>query len=1275
MDRINFLSCNVQGFRDHKKHYKFISKFVYPKDRPHPDIIFLQETHSNKKDEKIWIKEFRYNLFFKHSKQQEASLLVAIARHVKYEIHSMVREQDFFLLHCSINGEDYVLVNVHFRPWITPYQKLLQSLWVVIRKFNCLRILIGGDFNSVAQPIDANFIDSETKTKMKFDKEFLHETSLADAWRVQHPDKIRFTHYSKKTGRRLDKFLVSTLLLNYTDCTDIGVAYQTDHAPIYLTLILNRNHRGKGFFRFPDFLTEDEHYSPILIETVEEVVKQVYSDKSDEHKPSRALLWDTVVSSIRGCTIEYLAKTKKRMPESIEIGKQLAGLVTQRDMLLYTDENLDLVEKEIQEKEEELEKVLEKERQFNIIRNRNRLSAFEDTCSKYFFRKVKGVAGALRFMFNKHQELVSTDEEILEICHTFYDNLYSMRNKPSWRMSNFDNPPDKLKLTTEEISLMSQPISKDDLHEALMTMHLNKSPGPDGLMVAFYRKYWNIVGDLLYDAITEGYEMGRFTYSHRLGIIKLLTKPHRDPRQPQNLRPITLLNVGYKLVTKVLALRIRSFLPRLIHTDQNGFVVNRYLGSNVLDVYSLIQIAENSGEDNYALLSLDIYKAFDSINWDFLRTLLHNYGFPDEFLKWIDVMQNNAYVTILNNGHTSELIKLEKGLPQGDNASPFFFILAIETLAHYIREDPNIPGIPFLQETKKVSLVADDSLFTIKGSSQVLDHLTTILNHFSDMSGLSINFDKSTLIALGHSKPQWLFNDGIPFKKIHISEGFKYLGLEIYPTTQQLQTNYRIYEDLIQDVLKSRPIQNTGVSGRILQVKQLVASKFVYLFTLLPPPLVRITNILQKLYVNYVWEYSRHRLNQTILEQPKSMGGLNMVNVQVQNKALRFSWINRLLYDTDDMQFWKIYMWNAFTLPTQDFLRLNIPSRCAKLFYKFPLPPFWKALIEDWFKAHYVDSLCTDNCKVMLGMNSLIAFNAAFVTHVSTADQLRLYQFLMENNVYTVYEFLSNFEDITNIATICCPSLSNVINNMYNLFPTAWKSVTNFPTLHTPTKDHSVQICLQGQGTSKYFRSYLTPPVFNTKVMEKWSTDVGQNIDQEDWEIICHSIKILPSPKLQDFHVQFLNRSYWLNKDVAKFQPMVNRTCTFCTLEDETYIHLFWHCQVTRSLWLALQEFSNDWITSEEPLTIDRSVLSNHSCRLLSVICTILKRYIFVSRCIKQTPCMSQFLEFLLKCRTAHYYRAKARNGLDQYNDFWGPLSSDLVFTEEIRRYKILEDN
>ena len=205
------------------------------------------------------------------------------------------------------------------------------------------------------------------------------------------------------------------------------------------------------------------------------------------------------------------------------------------------------------------------------------------------------------------------DAEILQLCSTFYADLFAQDNSPSCKLSNYTTPPMQRTLTQEQCEALAAPITKDDVEYSLCHMKKGKSPGCDGLTVAFYLHFWPVIGDLVFDSISYAQEVRSFTTFQRLAVLKLLPKPSKDPRLVTNLHPITLLNLDYKLFTKTLADRVKEVLPSLLHTDQTGFVKGRLMGNNVLDIYALIAMADELDNDDIVFLSLDIHKAFDSV--------------------------------------------------------------------------------------------------------------------------------------------------------------------------------------------------------------------------------------------------------------------------------------------------------------------------------------------------------------------------------------------------------------------------------------------------------------------------------------------------------------------------------------------------------------------------------------------------------------------------------------------------------------------------------------
>ena len=157
-------------------------------------------------------------------------------------------------------------------------------------------------------------------------------------------------------------------------------------------------------------------------------------------------------------------------------------------------------------------------------------------------------------------------------------------------------------------------------------MESDKTPGTDGLPAEFYKVFWKDISTILIKSLNYAYEKDQLSITQRRGIIKLIPKKDAEPYFIKNWRPLTLLNCDYKIAAKSIPNRLKVFLPNLINNDQTGFIKGRFIGENIRLIDSVICYAK---EENIPglLLFLDFEKAFDTIEWPFIRKTLQYFGF------------------------------------------------------------------------------------------------------------------------------------------------------------------------------------------------------------------------------------------------------------------------------------------------------------------------------------------------------------------------------------------------------------------------------------------------------------------------------------------------------------------------------------------------------------------------------------------------------------------------------------------------------------------------
>ena len=200
-------------------------------------------------------------------------------------------------------------------------------------------------------------------------------------------------------------------------------------------------------------------------------------------------------------------------------------------------------------------------------------------------------------------------------------------------------------------------------------------------------------------------------FTQRTSILSLIFNKG-DPLYLDNYRPISLLNVDFKLLSYVFAQRLKKVLPKVINEDQTGYVKNRFIGFNLRQIQDVIDYADTYKIEG-AIIFVDFTKAFDSLEWEFMFATLQHFGFNDSFIKWVKTMYSDIQTCIMNNGWVSEVFKNSRGIKQGCPLSALLFVLSVEIMALRLRNNKNIKGISVkldgTSHSIKISQLADDT--------------------------------------------------------------------------------------------------------------------------------------------------------------------------------------------------------------------------------------------------------------------------------------------------------------------------------------------------------------------------------------------------------------------------------------------------------------------------------------------------------------------------------------------------------------------------------------
>ena len=976
---MNLFSLNVRGLRNKNKRQLLFNFLV----RQNSDLILLQETFWTEELEKTIDKEWGSKIMhsFGNAHSRGVSILVRKGVHFQTSLIHTSNDGRLVVVKVEVDEVKILLTNVYApteKKNKHSFFKSVQRCFKNIENFESFVLIMGGDFNCIN---NASLDTIGCKTVYKRPKEYitlLEAYNMVDIWRKMHRQEKQFTYRNKflKMASRIDFWLVQKNFVDFVQRTSIKpVSVCPDHCAIALVVSVSKVLKGPSYWKLNNSLLKHDSYKAGIRNIIQNVKIEYILENSTQY------MWDMCKLKIRDFTVMFSKKLVINERKAVnELECKLKKLYDQS-----TRENDETTEEELLNVQQELNTYYKK--LCDGARVRARVTQFEEgeTNSKYFLglEKRNGVKQSISSL--RIGGKIKYDKcTLLKFVKKYYSNLYkSVECNDSFideYLTNIDTP----RLSDIEANFCEGPITIDEATKALKDMKINKSPGLDGLSVEFYREFWPEIQDIVVRSFNDAFSEGHLSYLQRKGVISLLFKGG-DKEELDNWRPITLLNIDYKILAMVLTKRLQKVLPGIINEDQVGYIkgrsgiYNARLVQDVIDYHTL-------RDEDAAIIYADFRKAFDTLEWNFIDKCLQLYGFKESFRKWILVLYSNPNLVVQVDGWFTETIEPSRGVRQGCPLSALLFILGIEVLSNRLRQEKNIKGI-FIENDDteiKVTQLADDmTLFVkdVKSGEKAID----IVEEFEKISGVHLNRNKTKAMWLGNTCPR----DTI--KNISWCDTFvKSLGIYFCKNkilSLELNWSQERFEK-IQQILSSWKQRNLSLKGKIIILKTLVISRLIYTAQVLSCPKGWIKKY-ETMFYTFLWGNSV-KVKKRNLINPVQNGGLNMIDTYTQFNSLRLKWLFTFLSCRESHE--KRGKWTVpFAYWIQEVGGIDILMNCNclpkyVLSCKDKLPEFYCDLLYTWFtvKGYRKDNpeSSYDNIlREMIWLNNNIKFEREFLLY------------------------------------------------------------------------------------------------------------------------------------------------------------------------------------------------------------------------------------------------------------------------------------------------------
>jgi len=471
-----------------------------------------------------------------------------------------------------------------------------------------------------------------------------------------------------------------------------------------------------------------------------------------------------------------------------------------------------------------------------------------------------------------------------------------------------------------------EPVTGEEIKTVLFFMSSDKSPGPDGFTTEFYKATWEIIGAEFIVAVKSFFEKGFLPKGVNSTILALIPKKF-ETKEMKDYRPISCCNVIYKVISKLIAKRLKEILPQFIAGNQSAFVKDRLLIQNLLLATEIVKDYHKESVSDRCAIKIDISKAFDSVQWSFLENVLHSLNFPQEFIHWIMLCITTASFSVQVNGELVGFFNSSRGLRQGCSLSPYLFVIAMDVLSKMLDRAAGFKKFGYHPRCQTIGLThltfADDLMVLSDGKVRSVEGIVSVFDEFAKKSGLKISMEKSTIYLAGSAN---MYRREIEerFKFAVGSLPVRYLGLPLV-TKRFSSADYRPLVEQIKRKIGTWTARYLSYAGRLNLISSVIWSICNFWIAAFRLPRECIREI-DKLCSAFLWSgpelnSKRAKVNWEAICKPKREGGLGLRSLKEANDVSCLKLIWRWVSRGDSL--WVKWI-ETYLLKTKSFWSLNM---------------------------------------------------------------------------------------------------------------------------------------------------------------------------------------------------------------------------------------------------------------------------------------------------------------------------------------------------------------